>query len=145
MPKKRTIGVVSRETGVKVTTIRYYESVGLLAEPDRTESGQRVYETTAIEQLNFIRHARALGFPMPSIRELVDLQSLPNDSCAQVDEIATRQLTDVRRRLAQLEALEAELERMLSACAGGRVSHCKVLETLGDHAACTNGHHPNDF
>jgi len=145
MARKRTIGVLSRQTNVKVTTIRYYESIGLLSAPDRTDSGQRIYETEAVERLNFIRHARELGFPMFSIRELIDLQDNPAQDCGHVDEIANRQLSDVRNRISQLKALEAELERMVDACAGGSVASCKVLETLGDHNQCADAHPPRQL
>lgn len=140
MARKRTIGVLSRQSGVKVTTIRYYETIGLIDEPDRTESGQRIYEEAAIERLNFIRHARDLGFPIESIRDLINLQERPGNDCASVDRIARHHLADVRHRLTQLEALEAELKRMLTACEGGVVASCAVLNTLGDHNNCLEDH-----
>lgn len=65
------IGEAARRTGVKVATIRYYESIGLLAEPVRTEAGRRVYDAAAISRLRFIRHARELGFEIEQIRRLV--------------------------------------------------------------------------
>lgn len=140
MATKRTIGVLSRQCGVKVTTIRYYESIALIAEPDRTQSGQRIYEDSAVERLNFIRHARDLGFPIETIRALIDLQNNPDKDCVTIDKLARHHLTDVRLRLSQLEALEAELKRMVSACAGGAVSDCKILETLDNHENCIDEH-----
>ncbi len=140
MPKKRTIGVLASETGVKVTTIRYYESVGLLNEPDRTPSGQRVYEPDAVDRLDFIRHARELGFSMPAIRELITLQGRSDEDCTQVDQIARRQLANVRQRLAKLTFLEAELARLVRSCAGGKVGNCQVIASLSDHNACTADH-----
>jgi len=140
MTQKRTIGVLSRETEVKVTTIRYYESIGLLSEPDRTQSGQRIYEKTAIDRLNFIRHARDLGFPIEAIKDLIDLQEIPAKDCAVVDKIARRHLADVRARLSRLEALEAELKRMVSACEGGEIASCQIMETLSNHELCLDAH-----
>ena len=140
MAKKRTIGVLARQSGVKVTTIRYYESIGLIADPDRTESGQRIYDASAADRLNFIRHARDLGFSIDSIRDLVDLQEKLTKNCAMVDRIARRHLADVRQRLSQLEALEAELKRMVSACAGGKIANCEILDTLGNHHNCLDEH-----
>ncbi|MGH1422210.1 MAG: MerR family transcriptional regulator [Hyphomonas sp.] len=135
-----TIGRLSKAAGVKVTTIRYYESIDLMGEPDRSSSGQRLYGDEAVQRLSFIRHARDLGFPIDSIRELIDLQHRPGEDCAHVDVIARRQLADVRQKLSQLEALEAELKRMVSACAGGSIATCKVLESLGDHVHCLDAH-----
>ncbi len=134
--KPKTIGALSKETGVKVTTIRYYEQIGLMIAPDRSNSGQRIYDGTAIERLNFIRHARELGFPTGAIRELIELQTQPGDDCSVVDEIARRHLTDVRRRLSQLESLEGELKRMIASCEGGKIGVCTVMACLSDHAQC---------
>lgn len=138
--KPMTIGGLSKAAGVKVTTIRYYESVGLMGEPERSESGQRRYNDEAVQRLSFIRHARDLGFPTESIRELIDLQALPGEDCGHVDMIARKQLADVRQKLSQLEALEGELKRMVTACEGGKISSCKVLESLGDHSHCLDAH-----
>lgn len=136
-----TIGKLSRATGVKVTTIRYYESIGLLEEPERSASGQRLYDDVSVERLGFIRHARDLGFPVSAIRELISLQVEPGGDCAVVDQIARRQLGEVRRRLTQLEALEAELKRMISDCEGGEIASCLVLAALGRHEHCLHDEH----
>lgn len=136
LEKPMTIGRLSKAAGVKVTTIRYYESIGVMSEPDRSESGQRLYGDEAVQRLSFIRHARDLGFPMDSIRELIDLQTQPDQNCTAVDAIARVQLTDVRKRLNQLEALEAELKRMIACCEGDRVETCQIISTLNDHGEC---------
>ena len=138
--KQMTIGRLSKAAGVKVTTIRYYESIDLMGEPERSTSGQRLYGDEAVQRLSFIRHARDLGFPIDSIRELIKLQHQPGKDCTHVDVIARRQLADVRQKLSQLEALEAELKRMVSACEGGSIATCKVLESLGDHEQCLDSH-----
>jgi DNA-binding transcriptional MerR regulator len=138
--KQMTIGRLSKAAGVKVTTIRYYESIDLMGEPERSTSGQRLYDDDAVQRLSFIRHARDLGFPIDSIRELIKLQHQPGEDCAHVDIIARRQLADVRQKLSQLEALEGELKRMISACEGGSIASCKVLESLGDHTLCLESH-----
>jgi DNA-binding transcriptional MerR regulator len=129
--KALTIGRLSSLAGVKVTTIRYYETIGLMGEPDRSEGGQRLYDADAVQRLGFIRQARELGFPIDAIRELIELQTRPDQDCASVDEIARHQLSDVRNRLRQLKALEKELQRMLRSCAGGQVGDCRVLAALG--------------
>jgi DNA-binding transcriptional MerR regulator len=138
--KQMTIGRLSKAAGVKVTTIRYYESINLMGVPDRSTSGQRLYDDEAVQRLSFIRHARDLGFPIDSIRDLIDLQHQPGEDCAHVDAIARRQLANVRLKLSQLEALEGELKRMISACEGGTIASCKVLESLSDHGLCLDRH-----
>jgi DNA-binding transcriptional MerR regulator len=79
------IGGLSRKTGVKVPTIRYYESIGLLPQPPRSEGNRRLYGSKGVERLRFIRHARELGFEVDAIRELLELADQPQRSCAKVD------------------------------------------------------------
>tara|TARA_R110000868_G_scaffold203683_1_gene451597 strand:+ start:6741 stop:7172 length:432 start_codon:yes stop_codon:yes gene_type:complete len=135
-----SIGKLSRASGVKVPTIRYYESIGLLPSPPRSEGGQRRYDRVDVERLRFIRHGRALGFGLDSLRALQDLSDRPNQSCERADAIARNQLADVERRIAGLEAVRAELTRMLDHCAHGVVDQCRVIETLSDHALCDGDH-----
>ncbi|QUS37844.1 MerR family transcriptional regulator [Tardiphaga alba] len=126
------IGEASRATGIKVPTIRYYEGVGLLPPPSRSEGKQRRYQREDIVRLNFIRHARDLGFEIGDIRELLTLSKQPDQSCDEIDVITRRHLSDVERRISQLSALRAELLRMVSECSHGRVSECRVIETLSE-------------
>ena len=67
------IGRVSEMSGVKVPTIRYYEGIGLLPPPPRSEGNQRRYDASARDRLRFIVHARAMGFPMPSLRAMLQI------------------------------------------------------------------------
>jgi len=134
------IGTLAKRTGTKVQTIRYYEQIGLLPEPGRTEGGQRRYGDKDLDRLAFIRHARQLGFTLEAIRELLDLSDNPSRSCAEVDVIAHRQLKEVEARIARLEALRKELKRMLRECSRDTVSDCRVLEVLRDHSACLADH-----
>lgn len=135
-----SIGRLSRETGTKVQTIRYYEQIGLMPEAERSAGRQRRYTTADLERLAFIRHARELGFPLDAVRELLDLADNPRRPCDEADAIARRQLVRVERRIGRLEALRAELARMLEECSGGRVSDCRVIEVLRDHSECLTDH-----
>jgi Cu(I)-responsive transcriptional regulator len=135
-----SIGTLAKRTGAKVQTIRYYEQIGLLPEPDRSTGGQRRYRDEDLDRLAFIRHARQLGFTLEAIRELLDLSDNPGRSCADVDRIAHRQLRDVEERIARLEVLRKELKRMLGECSRDTVADCRVLEILRDHSACLTDH-----
>lgn len=130
------IGKVSEATGVKVPTIRYYEQIGLLPAPPRTEGNRRTYDHKDAERLTFIRHSRELGFDIDEIRTLLSLQDVPDQSCHQADSIAKARLTEVDRKIASLTALKAELERMVEGCSHGRVENCQVIEILADHGKC---------
>ena len=138
-----TIGRLARETGCKVPTIRYYEQIGLLPEPDRSSGNTRLYGPDHMARLAFIRHCRELGFTQSAVRGLLELTDNPDQSCDAVTEIARAHLDGVDRRIARLEALRSELERMIAACGGGRMEQCRIIETLADHshAHClTDGH-----
>ncbi len=130
-----SIGELARRTGVKASTIRYYESVGLMPAPPRTEGRQRRYGATHASRLNFIRHSRDLGFEIDAIRELFAMSERPEQSCEEADRRARRHLSEVDRRIAQLTALRAELRRMVEECSRGRISDCGVIETLAERAA----------
>ena len=135
-----TIGQLATASGCKVQTIRYYEQIGLLPEPLRTVGQQRRYSQVDVERLRFIRHSRELGFSLDEIRELAALAEQPNHSCEQADRIARSQLAGVKQRIAQLQALESELERMIDQCSGGRIADCRVIEVLADHSHCQTAH-----
>ena len=136
-----SIGEISRRTDVKVPTIRYYEQIGLMPDPGRTDGNQRRYGDDAVERLNFIRHSRDLGFSVDAIRELIELGEHPGRPCERADTIAATQLREVRARIARLQSLERELERMLAACSGRHdIGDCRVYAALADHALCAEDH-----
>ena len=135
-PQNVPIGEAARQSGVKVPTIRYYEQIGLLTVPPRSEGNRRQYDAGDLRRLGFIRHARDLGFDVEAIRTMLGLQDRPEQSCAAVDEIARIRLSEVNQRIASLTALKAELERMLKSCAHGQVAECRVIETVADHGLC---------
>jgi len=131
-----TIGELSRQSSVKVPTIRYYEEIGLLPPPPRSEGNRRTYDISYLHRLMFIRHARELGFEIPSIRTFLTLQDEPDQSCEQADRLARLQLEQVEQRIASLKALKKELERMVTSCSHGKVADCRVINVLANHADC---------
>ncbi|MCY1126848.1 helix-turn-helix domain-containing protein [Frigidibacter sp. RF13] len=134
-----SIGDLSRRTGVKVPTIRYYEQMGLLQAEGRTDGNQRRYSHAGLERLAFIRHARDLGLPIGAIRELI---ALDGSDCEKAHPIATLHLLDIRRRIEALRGLEAELARIAAAC-DGSAGACRTLAAFGDHGKCARDHsHP---
>ena len=129
-----TIGRLAREGGCKVQTIRYYEQIGLMPEPARTEGNQRRYGPRHAQRLAFIRHARELGFPLEAVRELLSLSDDEGRSCAAADAIAKDHLVAVERRIVRLNSLKTELERMIEQCRGGSIADCRVIEVVADHS-----------
>lgn len=134
------IGELARQTAVKVPTIRYYEQIGLLDAPPRSEGNRRLYGQAEVERLRFIRHSRELGFEIEDIRELLAMAGQPQSSCHQVDSIARNHLGEIERRIASLTALKGELSRMIEECGHGRVCDCQIIEALADHSHCLSEH-----
>ena len=128
------IGELARVTGVKAETVRYYERIGLLPAPDRTEGNYRDYGPSDRERLSFIRNARGLGFEIAGIRSLLSLGDQPEENCGEVGRIATGHLTAVEEKIALLKRLRSELRRMISQCEGGRISDCRIMNSLVGHS-----------
>jgi len=125
-----TIGDLSRRTATKVEPIRYYERIGLLPAPARTEGNYRAYGEGHLGRLSFIRRARALGFSLEQVRELLDLADQRDRSCEAVDAIARQHLAEVESKIADLTALRAELAEVIGRCSHGTVAECRIIEAL---------------
>ena len=124
------IGEVSKRSGVKIETIRYYERIRMLHAPPRTASGRRIYGTTDLRVLVFIRRARELGFSLDEIRALMCFGAPGTASCSEVKKIATHHLQHIRAKIADLAKLERLLAKTIARCSGNRVPDCPVLDIL---------------
>jgi len=143
MPRVLTIGELSKQTRCKVPTIRYYEEVGLMPPPSRTQGNQRRYEPKHIRRLIFIQHCRELGFDQNTIRDLLQLTEDPSRDCKAVTSIARARLNEMNERMSRLSALKAELELLIEGCNGGKVADCRIIEALGhltNDKVLENGH-----
>ena len=101
------IGDVSRQTGCKVETIRYYERVGLLPRPPRSAARYRLYDSGDVRRLSFVRRARELGFTLEEVRALLTLAvNDGEDTCAEARRLAAGHLAEIRAKIADLRALE---------------------------------------
>jgi len=125
-----SIGEVSRQTGVNIETIRYYERIGLVSPPPRTANGRRAYAPSHVNHLSFIKHARDLGFDIATIKGLLEMQHAPNASCAAIAGIAKDHLAAVKSRIAALHSMQRELERMIGRCRSRKVGDCRIIEAL---------------
>jgi Cu(I)-responsive transcriptional regulator len=141
MNPEYSIGQMARAGDCKVQTIRYYEQKGLLPEPQRTPGNQRIYSQTQYDRLRFIRHGRELGFSLGRIRQILDLSDDSAKPCATVDLIAREHLREVESKIARLQCMKDELQRMISECAGDRVSECRIVKVLADHELCLTDDH----
>src|SRR5260221_14075065 len=104
------IGKVSRQTGLSVDTIRYYEKERLLREPPRSEGGYRLYSERDVEHLLFVRKAQELGFTLAEIRELLVVQDERTEVCTHVRQLIQNRLGSVRQKIEDLKKLERHLQ-----------------------------------
>ncbi len=140
MDKVYSIGQMAKTGHCKVQTIRYYEQIGLLDKPGRSQGNQRIYTKQQLDRLKFIRHSRELGFSLDHIREILQLSTNPNHSCSQVDQIARSHLKEVESKIKRLNDMKKELKRMLGQCSGQQVADCRIIEVLSDHQLCLAQH-----
>ena len=130
-----SIGALAKEVGVKVVTIRYYEQIGILPSPERTEGNYRSYNRAHAEKLRFVRRCRELGFPLEQIRDLFRLLSENAGSCQEICAIAHRHLESVERKLADLNRLASELRRISLSCSGSKpMAECRIIEALSSNS-----------
>lgn len=135
-----TIGGLSRETGVPVDTLRFYERERLLPSPRRLASGYRQYDRTAVERVRFILGAKGLGFTLDEIAELLDFSTDAERGVEGVKARASRRLAEIERQIGQLEVIRARLSRLVAACPGrGSPSCCPILSDIQNEA----GANPN--
>lgn len=103
------IGDLSTLTGVPTKTIRYYESIGLLPMPQRSENGYRRYAKSDVDRLQFIRCARALDFTLDDIAEILAFQERNEPPCRYVMAVMKAQIDEIQQRIRDLEHLRDEL------------------------------------
>jgi len=130
------IGEISKSTGIKIPTIRYYENIGLLPSPGRNRGNQRRYSAQELSQLHFIAHARDLGMSLKDIKTLLQLRApAPHFAAGALEEahqIARNHLADIRRKSARLADLQRELERISDLCSGDHSEGCRLMAAFDD-------------
>ena len=127
------IGEVSRRTGVNIETVRYYEKIGLMPKPNRSEGGNRLYNDVQLQRLYFIKRCRVIGFSQLEIRALLSMVDHDNVTCAEVHRVTTAHVADIRQRIKDLRKLEKVLTQMANECSRGDVPECPIIETLFDY------------
>ena len=128
--KHQTRGVLAQRSGINAETIRYYEKIMLLPEPDRSGGGYRVYTEDDYQRLCFIRRCRDMGFSLEEIRGLLSLVDGEQVSCEQVKRMADNHLADIKRKIADLKKMQRTLRELSSNCSGNDVPDCPIIEAL---------------
>lgn len=138
-----TRGQLAQRAQINLETVRFYEQEGLLAPPSRTVAGYRKFEEVAVDRLAFVKRAKALGFSLGEIRELLAIQDGHADACVEVRDLVQNKLAIVRDKKAELEKLETQLSAALRKCNHAlrgqkpkqKLKACPVLNRM----ACSNG------
>ncbi|NRD75542.1 Zn(2+)-responsive transcriptional regulator [Shewanella sp. VB17] len=144
------IGELAKQSEVKADTLRFYEKHGLLAPSSRSDAGYRLYNEKDAERLRFILRAKAVGFTLAEIAELLSIElDKSNWACADVKGLVDVKLTQVNEKISELNYFKMSLQRLSDACCGGPESaeHCSILEALEsntDSIKCENKAHQHD-
>ncbi|NZA27979.1 heavy metal-responsive transcriptional regulator [Luteimonas sp. SJ-92] len=130
------IGQLAQRADVPIDTVRYYERAGILPQPGREASGYRSYGDDDVARLRFVRRAKALGFTLVEVRELLALSDHRGDDMGELKAAAIGKLADVERRLEELARIRDGLQALIAACPGhGALEACPILAALAEEAA----------
>lgn len=129
-PQRCLIGEMSRRTGVKIETIRYYERIGEMPRPMRSKGGQRLYDESQLNRLYFIKRSRELGFSLKEVRTLLMLIDAGELTCNEVHKMTVDHQKQVRKKIADLKKLERALADLAAQCSLGDVPECAIVERL---------------
>ncbi len=119
MQERFSIGEMARRAGVRPTTLRYYEAIGLLPSPVRAPNGYRLYPPATLDVLRFIRAAKAAGFTLAELREVLRLRRAGQEPCGRIRAILDRKVADLQRSIDDLLLLEQNLETLRGAFRSG--------------------------
>lgn len=134
-----TIGALAKRAGMGAGTLRYYETLGLLAPPVRSPSGYRLYQADDLKRLRFIRRAQELGFSLDEIAVLLALSQRSEAQAAEVKQLTVEKLADIDHRIQDLERMKQGLLALSEHCSGqGPASTCPILAALSGDGTDTS-------
>ena len=128
------IGVAAERSGVSAKMVRHYESLGLLSQVQRTDSGYRQYGEADVHTLRFIKRCRDLGFTMAEIAELVGLWQNRRRASSSVKRIAQKHVDELTQRIEAMQSMQRTLSSLLSCCQGDERPDCPILDDLAGTA-----------
>ncbi|HEX3130376.1 MAG TPA: heavy metal-responsive transcriptional regulator [Thermoanaerobaculia bacterium] len=134
-PKPLSIGQVSRQAGVAIETVRFYERQGLIAEPARKASGYRQYTDDVVPRLLFIKRAKDLGFSLSEVAEFLALRADSSTTCDEVRRSASEKIEEIVRKMGDLDRMKNALVELVNACDERTSSECPFLVALAKQDA----------
>ncbi len=124
------IGEAAQAAGLTAKMIRDYESLGLIPQASRTESGYRQYTKRDVDMLRFIRQARSMSFSIKQIEQLLSLWTDTQRESRDVKALAQAQMAELDRKMEELASMKASLEQIVSSCPGDHTADCPILGKL---------------
>lgn len=124
------IGQAAKASGISAKMIRYYESIGLLNNAQRTDAGYRVYSQADIKTLSFLRHARDLGFSSEQMKDLLGLWKNQSRQSVEVKALALKHIQTLNQKIADLQAMVEILQQSVDGCAGNDQADCTILNQI---------------
>lgn len=129
-------GVLSKNTDCPIETIRYYERIGLLEKPGRTEGGHRLYNQQHQKRLEFILKTRRLGFTLEQSQQLLDLSKDTEKSCNEALRLVQQNMKDVEEKLNELQTIHKNLAALAinceSCCPGAKIPDCTIIDAFSN-------------
>ena len=134
------IGQASSASGVSAKMIRYYESIGLIRAPSRTDSNYRVYGSDEVHVLRFVKRARTLGFSVEETATLLSLWQDKSRASAEVKDIATGHIAALETKINELQGMVNTLTHLAHCCGGDNRPDCPILDDLAGETISMKGH-----
>ena len=134
------IGEASNASGVSAKMIRYYESIGLIRAPMRTDSNYRVYGKDEVHVLRFVKRARTLGFSVEETATLLGLWQDKTRARAEVKDVATSHITALETKIAELQSMVKTLKHLAHCCGGDNRPDCPILDDLAGEQPISGAH-----
>ncbi len=126
--KPTTISLAARKAGVNIETIRYYQRIGLITEPEKPLTGFRIYPDSAIDRIHFIQRAQMLGFSLAEIKHLLELE---DGDCNQTRELTEQKLALINHKIEDLQTIASVLKKHIRVCRTNTNQHsCPLIDSL---------------
>jgi MerR family mercuric resistance operon transcriptional regulator len=127
--KGLTIGKVAKEANVNIETVRYYERLGLISKPPRTESGYRQFPVEVVQRIKFIKRAQELGFTLLEVNKLLSVSDGKDYDCHDIQQFASKKLEEIEQKISDLEKIKSILYDLSKKCPGqSPLDKCSILE-----------------
>jgi MerR family mercuric resistance operon transcriptional regulator len=125
-------GEISKQAGINVETLRYYEREGLLPEPERTEAGYRLYSKESVKRVQFIKRSQDLGFSLKEIKVLLTFRTNPMNTAADIKRVTQQKIDSIDKKIEALQAIRKTLSQLANCCPGGSeaVEDCPIIRCL---------------